>query len=293
MILCVGEILADMVGHEENGKLTINAFPGGAPFNVAVNAKLAGAKVGFLGRVGNDVLGKFISKKAEMANLDVLDIQIDKIRNTTIAFVTLNNGERDFSFSRHDTADFNIDVDNIDFDKYDGLSIISLGSLMLSESYGQKICKKIIDKAHKANIKISFDFNLRLDIFANKDEVFSAYKEVVENSDIIKFSNDELEFYTGHKDMITAIESIYRPNTLVVVTLGSEGSLYYYNGKYNIIPTKKVKPIDTTGAGDAFFGTFLALIENLEYSTKNIESALIKANKAGADTTQFYGAVQL
>ena len=51
MILSICEILADMVGESENGNLKFSAFCGGAPFNVAVNAKYAGAKVGFLGRV--------------------------------------------------------------------------------------------------------------------------------------------------------------------------------------------------------------------------------------------------
>ena len=56
---------------------------------------------------------------------------------------------------------------------------------------------------------------------------------------------------------------------------------------------KKVKPIDTTGAGDAFFGTLLAQLENKEYSKENIELALQSANQAGAETTQFLGAVKL
>ena len=53
-----------------------------------------------------------------------------------------------------------------------------------------------------------------------------------------------------------------------MLTLGSKGSMYYYNGERNIVPTEKVQPIDTTGAGDAFFGTFLANIENIEWSKK-------------------------
>ena len=95
------------------------------------------------------------------------------------------------------------------------------------------------------------------------------------------------------EDIKTAIESIYQKDQLFVLTLGSKGSMYYYNGERNIIPTEKVKPIDTTGAGDAFFGTFLANIENKEWTKENIENALIKANDAGAKTTQFLGAIKL
>ena len=293
MILSIGEILADMVGSNENGTLTFKSFCGGAPFNVAVNAKNAGATVGFIGRVGKDVIGRFVAEEAKKANLDFLDIQVDNKRNTTIAFVTLNDGERDFAFNRHDTADFNIDIEEIDLNKYKDLNIIHLGSLMLSEENGKKFAKKIAEKAKELGVKLSFDMNFRMDTYKDFNDAKKAHKPYVEQADIIKFSADELGLYTGIEDIKTAIESIYRKDQLFILTLGSKGSMYYYNGESNIIPTEKVKPIDTTGAEDAFFGTFLANIENKEWSKENIENALVKANKAGADTTQFLGAVKL
>ena len=282
-----------MVGSNENGTLTFKSFCGGAPFNVAVNAKNAGATVGFIGRVGKDVIGRFVTDEAKKANLDFLDIQVDNKRNTTLAFVTLTDGERDFAFNRHDTADFNIDIEEIDFNKYNGLNILHLGSLMLSEENGKAFAQNIAKKAKELGVKLSFDMNFRMDTYKDFNDAKKAYKPYVEQADIIKFSDDELRLYTGIEDIKTAIESIYHKEQLFVLTLGSKGSLYYYNGESNIIPTEKVKPIDTTGAGDAFFGTFLANIENKEWSKENIENALVKANKAGADTTQFLGAVKL
>ena len=261
MILCVGEILADMVGSNENGVLTLKAFCGGAPFNVAVNSKLAGAKVGFIGRVGKDVIGRFVTDEAKKANFDYLEIQQDNERNTTLAFVTLTDGERDFAFNRHDTADFNIDFDEIDFEKYDGLKILHLGSLMLSEENGKAFAQKIAQKAKDLGVKLSFDMNFRMDTYKDFEDAKKAYKPYVESADIIKFSDDELKLYSGIDDIKTAIESICHKDQLFLLTLGSKGSMYYYNGQRNIIPTEKVKPIDTTGAGDAFFGTFLANIE--------------------------------
>ena len=293
MILSIGEILADMVGSNENGTLTFKSFCGGAPFNVAVNAKNAGATVGFIGRVGKDVIGRFVIEEANKANFDYLDIQVDGERNTTLAFVTLTDGERDFAFNRHDTADFNIDFKEIDFDKYQDLNILHLGSLMLSEENGKALAKKVAKKAKKLGVKLSFDMNFRMDTYKDFNDAKKAYKPYVEQADIIKFSDDELRLYTGIEDIVAAIESIYQKDQLFLLTLGSKGSMYYYNGESNTIPTEKVKPIDTTGAGDAFFGTFLANIEDKEWNKENIETALVKANKAGADATQFLGAVKL
>ena len=293
MILSIGEILADMVGENIDNTLTFKSFCGGAPFNVAVNAKNVGATVGFIGRVGSDVIGRFVIEEAKKANLDYLDIQVDKERNTTLAFVTLTDGERDFAFNRHDTADFNIDIDKINFNKYKDLNIIHLGSLMLSEENGKIFAQKIVMKVNELGVKLSFDMNFRMDTYKDFEDAKKAYKPYVEQADIIKFSDDELRLYTGIEDIKTAIESIYQKDQLFVLTLGSKGSMYYYNGESNIIPTEKVKPIDTTGAGDAFFGTFLANMENKEWTKENIEGALVKANKAGAETTQFLGAIKL
>ena len=282
-----------MVGETIDGTLTFKSFCGGAPFNVAVNAKKAGASVGFIGRVGKDIIGRFVTDEAKKANLDSLDIQVDNERNTTLAFVTLTDGERDFAFNRHDTADFNIDIDKINFLMYNDLKIIHLGSLMLSEENGKCFAKSIAQKAKDLGVKLSFDMNFRMDTYKDFEDAKKAYKPFVEQADVIKFSDDELRLYTGIEDLNKAIVSIYQEGQLFVLTLGSKGSMYFYNGQSGVVPTEKVVPVDTTGAGDAFFGTLLANVENKEWTKENIESALIKANKAGAETTQFLGAIKL
>jgi fructokinase len=293
MILSVGEILADMIVDVTKSELTFQSFCGGAPFNVAVNAKQAGGKVGFVGRVGNDLMGRFLIEKAGKADLDYLDIQVDKDKNTTLAFVNLKDGERDFSFYRHDTADYQIEFEEIDFEKYENLGIIHVGSLMLSEEKGRAFATRIFAETKKRNWKISFDMNFRLDTYDSFEDAKRAYKPFVEQADIIKFSEDEVALYTDIEDTLTAVKSLAKPNQLFVVTLGKDGSMYYYNGAYKIVPSMAVKPVDTTGAGDAFFGTLLSRLDGVAWTEETIENAMQKANEKGAQTTQFYGAFQL
>lgn len=294
MILSVGEILADMIGQKVDGVTTFKPFCGGAPFNLAVNAKQSGAKVGFVGRVGNDVIGRFVLGEAQKAHLDRLDIQIDAERNTTIAFVTLTDGERDFAFNRHDTADFNIDFDDIDFESYENLEVVHLGSLMLSEQKGREFAEKIANKASELGAKLSFDMNFRKDIYKNFEDAKREYAPFVECADIIKFSDDELTDYTGISDMDEAAKSVLKKDKLLLVTLGKRGSAYYYNDLKGIVPSiSGVKCVDTTGAGDAFFGAFLANIEGKELTEENIVYAMQQGNIKGAKTTEFYGAIEL
>ena len=293
MILSIGEILADLIGEEENGTMKYDCFCGGAPFNVAVNAKQSGAKVGFIGRVGKDPVGKFVADYAEKAGLDFLNVQKDEERNTTLAIVSLTNGERDFSFFRRDTADFNIDGKEIDLNNYDDLNIVHLGSLMLSEEKGQKFARATLKKIRKANKIFSFDVNFRMDLYKNFNDAVKAYKYFIDEADILKFSDDEILCYTGEKDIKKAMKRLYKKDRLLLVTLGSKGSAYAYNELSGEIPTEKVKPVDTTGAGDAFYGTALANLDGKNFTKENIENALISGNKAGARATLVKGAIRL
>lgn len=293
MILCIGEILADLIGKEENCRYSYDMFIGGAPFNVAVNAKRAGAKVGFIGRVGKDPIGKFLITTAKKADLDYTDIQVDGERNTTLAIVSLKNGERDFAFFRHDTADFNIDITKIDIKRYTDLNIVHLGSLMLSEEKGLVLAKNIVKTVKEEGKLLSFDVNFRMDLYNDAESAIKAYKPFIEAADILKFSDDEIKAYTKKEDLEAAVNAVKKENMLLLVSMGSRGSMYAYNDLRGIIPSKKVTPVDTTGAGDAFFGTTLSYLEGKEFTKENIEFALKKGNEAGAGTVLFKGAIKI
>ena len=290
MILSIGELLVDMIGETVDGTPNFKAFGGGAPFNVAVNAKQSGAKVGFVGRIGSDPLGKFLTGFSNKVGFDYLNLQIDEVRNTTIAFVTLTDGERDFAFFRHKTADYNLSIEGIDFSNYD---IVHLGSLMLSEKEGVDFAKKVVKKVRKAGKILSFDVNFRKDLYKDFTDAVKAYKPFIAEADILKFSDDEILDFTGKSTIEDAVKEIQKPNKLLLITLGSKGSSYYYNDISGTVGTEKVKPVDTTGAGDAFFGCFLANVDGKELTKENIENALVLANKKGAEATQFKGAVKI
>lgn len=295
MILCIGEILADMVGESEGDSLALHAYCGGAPFNCAVNAKQAGAKVGFVGRVGDDPVGRFLLSYARRAKFDYMDIQTDEERSTTLAFVTLTDGERDFSFNRRDTADYHIDLSRVDFGAFADLDIVHLGSLMLSEEAGRALAREIVQRTRKICARLSFDVNFRKDIYADFGDALRAYRPFVAEADILKFSEDELAEFTGIADMDKAVASLNKPESLVVVTLGKRGCAYYYRELHGMIPPAPDagERVDTTGAGDAFFGALLANLDGKEWTKETIETALMRANETGARTICFKGAVRL
>jgi sugar/nucleoside kinase (ribokinase family) len=145
----------------------------------------------------------------------------------------------------------------------------------------------IAERAHSFGKTVAFDVNYRTDIFRDKESAVKTYKKILSVSDIVKFSEDEVEIFTG--DYVKSLT-----NKLVLITLGKNGSEWRYNGKYNRVPAITVKPVDTTGAGDAFFAGVLSVIDkNVEnYLTNEVlNHALQFGNIAGALNTTGRGAI--
>lgn len=288
MILSLGEILVDMFVDGESKK----AFPGGAPFNVACNIALFNNKdAAFYGTVGNDSYGQFL---IDFAKEKINHLCVDKLDSyqTTQAIVTLDNGERSFKFIRG--ADFHLDINKIkDIDLSD-INIVHLGSLMLSHIEGRDFIDEVISYIHSSSkCLISFDVNYRDDIFSSPEEAKNVFLHVIRQVDVIKFTEEELILLSGQDDIKTGLEMLLNPSQIAVVTLGKDGSIFFSKDKFIKVDTYPLKPVDTTGAGDAFYSYFLYRLDNgLDISDDNsIKHTLLRANVVGGLTTQKNGAI--
>lgn len=287
MILCIGEILADMIGTVKDGSVFYERKAGGAPFNVACAAKKFGAKVKFAGSVGSDIIGDFLLNFAKNRGLDGLLINRSENRNTTLAFVEIDeNGERSFCFYRKNTADFILpDISDAELEKAD---IVHIGSLMLSEKEGAEYAENIAKRAQKQGKLVSFDINFRTDIFKDKQSAIEVYKKIINYADIVKFSEDEVEVFTESYIQNELGEK------LVCISLGANGSEWRYKGKASRAPSIKVKPVDTTGAGDAFYGGVLSRLDKIkqtQWTKDTLDEVFAFANVCGALNTLGRGAI--
>lgn len=286
MILCVGEILVDMIAQENNGSISYLRKAGGAPFNVACAISKFGIDSVFVGSVGDDTIGKFLCNFIKKQNLKDYLIEENKNRNTTLAFVDLDeDGERSLCFYRKNTADYILPV--IKEEMLDASNIIHIGSLMLSHNEGIEYAKDLISKAHSKGKLVSFDINFRTDIFENINHAVKVYKEILELADIVKFSEDEVEIF--NEDYVNSLK-----DKLVCISLGKDGSKYFYNELTNTLPSIKVKPVDTTGAGDAFYAGILSQIDGLtkdNWEKDKLDYAFSFGNICGALNTLGKGAI--
>ena len=286
MLICIGEILADMIGEEKNGIITYERKAGGAPFNVACALKKFGADVKFVGSVGDDLIGRFLIKYASDFGMDTAYLYKNEERNTTLAFVELNEeGDRSFCFYRKNTADYCMPPVGDELIK--SADIVCIGSLMLADADCVAYALDIIKRAHAFNKLVAFDVNYRTDIFRDKESAVKTYKQILTEADIVKFSEDEVEIFT--EDYVRSLA-----DKLVLITLGKEGSEWRYKGESNRVPTITVKPVDTTGAGDAFFAGALTILDNnvgKPLSAEVLDEALKFGNIAGALNTTGRGAI--
>lgn len=285
MLLCIGEILADMIGEEKNGIITYERKAGGAPFNVACALKKFGADVKFVGSVGDDLIGRFLINYAADFGMDITYVNKNTERNTTLAFVELNeDGERSFCFYRKGTADY--DMPMVSDELIGSADILCIGSLMLSDADCVDYALNIIDRAHALGKTVAFDVNYRTDIFRDRESAVNTYKKILASSDIVKFSEDEVEIFT--EDYVSTLS-----DKLVLVTLGKDGSEWRYKGKKNRVSAITVKPVDTTGAGDAFFAGALSVIDKNggALTEELLNRSLRFGNIAGALNTTGRGAI--
>ena len=254
-ILCIGEILIDFTpvpGMEHS----YTANPGGAPANVAVSVSRNGIRSGFLGKLGNDDFGRFLKKTMNDNDLELLCPELTDEATTTMAFVSLDeSGDRSFTFARKPGADLLLDtsdVEKVDLSKWD---IIHAGSVSQSGLPERDAVLHAITKAKELGKLISFDINFRDKIWSYKDCKEQVLK-ILPYVDLLKISDEETDFVGGKDNIPNAMKEF--GISAVVLTLGGDGSAGYYKDQSEIFPAMNVQAIDTTGAGDAYWGAFLS-----------------------------------
>ena len=163
---------------------------------------------------------------------------------------------------------------------------VSLGNFPMKEAH-----RKAIETAAKKGSIISFDPNLRFPLWKNKDELFKTVHEFIPVSDIVKISDEELEFITGEREIENALPKLFTGNVkLIIYTCGSKGAYAYTRTEKAFSPCEKVKAVDTTGAGDGFIGSFLFGLKSMEKTKETIDKiSKSELEKILAFSNQFCG----
>ncbi|WP_277206928.1 aminoimidazole riboside kinase [Vibrio misgurnus] len=267
--------------------------PGGAPANVAVAIARLGGECAFFGRVGNDPFGRFMQQTLIEQKVDCQYLAFDPERRTSTVLVDLDeHGERSFTFMVKPSADQFLQPSDIP--RFESGQWLHVCSIALANQPSRSSTLSAIQQMKQAGGYISFDPNLREEVWAQPSELRAVVMEAVRLADVVKFSADELQYLTetdSIEEGLKALEQYQIP--LVVVTLGAQGALVVTPDGQQMVAGKVVKPLDTTGAGDAFVGGLLyhlSVAKDWQHPALIVE-AVTAANGCGALATTQKGAM--
>jgi sugar/nucleoside kinase (ribokinase family) len=228
---------------------------------VRAPVKIAGVTIG---RVQSIHLANYYAE-AELAVARNVILPKDTIASIATAgllgdaYVALSpGGERSFSFARKPGADTQFRAEEINEAAVKNTKILHVGSLSLTDEPARSATYHAVALAKGAGAVISYDPNYRSSLWPDCETAIRQMRAMLPNADMIKLSDDEAKLLTGITD---PAESALRLNHMgiscVAVTLGAKGALVCVRRKTAAVPGYAVPVVDTTGAGDAFWGAFL------------------------------------
>lgn len=288
-IWTLGDAVVDLLPRDN---MQFEACAGGAPFNVAIGVARLGHDSGFIGRVGNDAFGRFLHQTLVTAQVDTKSLEFDPKRHTSTVLVSLDlDGERQFDFLVNPSADQFLSPASLpDF----GHDILHFCSLALVAPDCRATLTQAMAAMRQAGGTLSFDINLRPQMWSNETQMFDQVSDFARQSDILKMSEEELLWLTQTDDLNSACERLTGfPARLKIITRGADGAIAFWQNDRMTLSGYHVDSIDTTGAGDAFMAGLLAALAGAGWpaSTAALSSLLEQASACGALATTQRGAL--
>ena len=289
-VVALGELLIDFTpaGHAPSGEKLFQQNPGGAPANVVSCLARFGRRTGFIGKVGDDQFGHDLKQVLETNNVSTAGLVLDSTAHTTLAFVHLTDqGERSFSFYRDPGADTLLTRADVNPDLLN-TKIFHFGSLSLTDEPARSTTFEVLEQLKAQGVFISYDPNLRPLLWPSLAEAKERMLQGMDYADLIKLTDEELEFLLGTTDLERGAAELTEQYNLaaVFVTLGERGCFYYVQGQAGTVPAFRVNVVDTTGSGDGFTGGMLhRILESPEpitaWDRDALESSVRFANAVG------------
>lgn len=242
--------------------------PGGKGSNQAVAASRAGAKTTIITRIGKDEIGKNILENLKFNMVDTLHVEmIDGLKND-YSNIKIKLKDKENEIERFSGA-----INSFTPDIIDRYSDVLLNSKIIEcqLKVPKEVTEKLIDFCHE-NDKILILTPCRPEKLCIKD---SKNKELIDKINIITCNKEECKIIFDTEDIESCVKQY--PNKLIV-TLGSEGVMYYNGSRIIKMPSIDVKVVDTVGAGDTFNGNLAAFLSR----GMNLQHAIRKAMYASS-----------
>ena len=301
-VVTLGELLIDFTnnGMSSQGNPMFEANPGGAVPNVMSMLQRLGHDTAFIGKVGNDFFGHMLEDALKEQGIDASGLKFDEKIHTTLALVAKKaDGDRDFAFYRNPGADMMLSKEDVDAELIRSSKIFHYGSLSMTDEPCESATKFAIDTAKEAGLILTFDPNLRPTLWHSMEQAKELISYGLTKCDVLKISDDEIEFMTGETDIEKGVNKIIDEYhiPLVCATMGKDGSKAFWNGMVvDGKPYSSPDTIETTGAGDCFGACMIHYVLKYglnDWNEERLAEMLKFANAAACLVTTRRGALRV
>jgi fructokinase len=297
MILCAGEALIDMLPRRTaEGEAAFAPYAGGAVFNTAIALGRLGARTGFFSGLSSDLFGELLSRVLAASAVTSLAHRSD--RPTTLAFVTLTDGQAKYAFYDENTAGRMLTPADLPKLGREVTALFLGGISLMVEPCGGTYEALL---AREAPTRVTMlDPNIRPGFIRDERAYRARIGRMMALADIVKLSDEDLRWLLGRGETrALAREVLGMGPRLVCITEGAEGARGFTRGAEIFVPGQKVTVADTVGAGDTFNAGVLAALARAGALTKaalaaapedTVRAALALGCRAAAVTVSRPGA---
>lgn len=255
--MAVGEALVEVMRPCRGLRLDapgpfVGPFPSGAPAIVAHAAARAGADTALVAAVGDDPLGRIITRRLRDDGVDVSGVRVVDSAVTGVAFVAYDDaGGREFVFRVADAAPSLLEPGDFGSTPEQATWLhVSGSSLALSDRLAGTVLAAV-ERVVAAGGRVSFDPNLRTGS-AGACDAPPGFPRMLEVASLLLPGEGELDA------LGVDVASLARDGVVICEAMGKRGVCVHHGDTITEIPATSTEEVDPTGAGDTFSGAFLA-----------------------------------
>jgi len=267
--IALGRLCIDLNANETNRPMeetiTFTKYVGGSPANISIGLSRLGFNCGFIGKVSNDQMGRFILQYLEKNNIDVSQVQVDKTNSVTgLAFTEIKSPtECSILMYRDNVADLNLEPKEVSEEYIRNAKALLISGTALAKSPSREAVFLALEYANKHGVATFFDLDYRPYTWSSPEETAIYYSLAAEKCDAIFGTREEFDlmeyFWVENKnDLSTASHWLAKQAKLVIIKHGKNGSTTYTNDgrsyQGTVFPARIVK---TFGAGDSYASAYI------------------------------------
>ncbi|WP_407272091.1 5-dehydro-2-deoxygluconokinase [Radiobacillus sp. PE A8.2] len=263
--LCI-DLNADQFNRPMEETTSFTKYVGGSPANITIGSARLGLKSGFIGKVSDDQMGRFIQTYLSKNNIDTSGISVDDTGAVTgLAFTEIKSPEDcSILMYRDNVADLKLDTSNVSEDYIKQSKVLLVSGTALAASPSREAVFLALEYARKHEVVVIFDLDYRPYTWKSDKETATYYNLAAEKCDVIIGTREEFDMMEqferndSKSDQVTAQKWFDYAAEIVVIKHGSKGSIAYSkDGQSQRGGAFKTKVLKTFGAGDSYASAFI------------------------------------